>query len=52
MCGETMENTLLQAKAIIIEELEKAGLKVLRILLFGSRAVAMPALRATGIFLL
>jgi predicted nucleotidyltransferase len=38
MCGETMENTLAQAKAIITEELEKAGFKVLRILLFGSRA--------------
>jgi predicted nucleotidyltransferase len=38
MCGETMENTLAQAKAIITEELEKAGFKVLRVLLFGSRA--------------
>jgi predicted nucleotidyltransferase len=38
MRGETTENTLDQAKAIITEELEKAGFKVLRILLFGSRA--------------
>jgi len=38
MSGETMENTLARAKATLTEEIEKAGFKVLRILLFGSRA--------------
>jgi len=38
MVAKAMQEVLGQAKAIITEEVERAGYRVLRILLFGSRA--------------
>ena len=44
------EQTLQRAKRIITEEVEKAGCRVVKVILFGSRARGMPAPIATGIF--